>query len=219
MHAQLTTTPIATEAEASKLSYREAMTLGDRIPEGVSGPWRIERKDVEVGLSFSARSTPAGRYTGLIHERRGLMMSDTPDEMRDHSQFFYECHRRGGRIIIGGLGIGMVLQSVLRLPNVEHVDVIEIDEDVIKLTSPAFAGDIQAGRLTIHHADIFEKTWKPGTRWNVAWWDIWIDICVDNLPEMTKIHRKYGRRVDWQDSWCKGLTEYHRDRNKRNRWY
>jgi hypothetical protein len=62
-------------------------------------------------------------------------------------------------------------------------------------------------RLRVIHADALK--WMPPKvmRWSVVWHDIWDDISVDNLNEMTKLHRRYGRRCDWQGSWCRAECE------------
>lgn len=38
---------------------------------------------------------------------------------------------------------------------------------------------------------------------------IWPEIVTTNLPEMTRLHRKYGRRVGWQGSWCREQLQYY----------
>ena len=75
---------------------------------------------------------------------------------------------------------------------------------MIDLVGPSFSHD---DRVNIICADAFE--WRPpkGVRYNAVWHDIWDDICTDNLPEMTRLHRKYGRRADWQGSWCRELCK------------
>jgi hypothetical protein len=138
-----------------------------------------------------------------------LWMSDTDAEIRDHLSAMWRIDRKETRrVLINGLGLGVVLKRAIEAPHVEHVDVVEIDDRVIELVGPHYACD----KLTIHHADAYEQArkWKPGTRWCVAWHDIWRDLCEDNLPEMARLHRSYGRRVDWQDSWGKGLLESRR---------
>lgn len=72
--------------------------------------------------------------------------------------------------------------------------------------------------LTIRLGDCF--TWKPekGARWDVVWHDVWDNICTDNLPEMTKLHRRFGRRCDWQGSWCRDRLLSERRREKRSGW-
>ena len=185
--------------------------------EGERGPWRIERRTVErTPLGFRARETPPGTYTGLL--RNGsVWMSDVPDEKRDHREPYWQAKRNGGRCLVHGLGLGMVVKAMLDLPNVEHVDVVEIDADVIALCGPAF--EHYGDRLTIHHDDCLERKWPVGIRWAVVWHDIWRDLCTDNLSEMATLHRKFGRRADWQGSWGRELLEYQRRRERSYSWY
>jgi spermidine synthase len=103
-----------------------------------------------------------------------------------------------GHILINGLGIGMVLAACLRKPDVSRATVIEIDPDVVALFGPAYADP----RVEVVTASAFEYQPPNGIRYGMVWHDIWDDICGDNLPEMTKLKRKYGRRADWQGCWC-----------------
>jgi hypothetical protein len=91
----------------------------------------------------------------------------------------------------------MVLSVIL--DQVTHVTVIEKSPDVIKLVGPSFADP----RVTIIEADAYTYQPPKGIRYNAVWHDIWDNICGDNTEGMGKLHRKYGRRTDWQDSWCK----------------
>lgn len=138
-----------------------------------------------------------GTYTGL-YRNGGLWMSDTPDEINDHLPMIWRAGRVGGRVLVNGLGLGMVVKALLAMENVEHVDVVEIDPDVVALVGPAYVGD----RCTVHLADAHEIQWPKGTRWSAAWHDIWQDISTDNAESMTRLKRKYGRRVDWQACWA-----------------
>ena len=63
-----------------------------------------------------------------------------------------------------------------------------------------------------HQADALEYKPPRGEQYDVVWHDIWPNICTDNLPEMHKLHRKYGRRCNWQGSWCRAEHEYYRER-------
>lgn len=180
------------------------------LPEGSAGPWKIERftvsKEDAMWSSFrsSSRRIPPGTYTRLTHQHRGVVMSDTPAERRDHIFFVQQAR---GHVLINGLGLGMCLAAVLRKPEVERVTVIEIDADIIALVGPHFTGD---PRVQIVHADAME--WHPpaGVRYGAVWHDIWDAICSDNLPEMARLHRRYGRKADWQDSWGKELCRHYR---------
>lgn len=171
------------------------------LPVGQSGPWKIEQftaSDVGSRMSMfreGSRAPRPGTYTRLMRNGKTIM-SDTPAEIRDLYEFEREAH---GSILMNGLGLAVAARMALAKPSVKDVTVIEQSADVIALVSP----HVQDSRLTIIQGDAYE--WQPpkGRRWNVVWHDIWDDICADNLPEMARLHRKYGRRADWQGSWCR----------------
>lgn len=174
------------------------------VEEGERGKWTVSRFTVsEDQAKFSAIRAavkgrgyvPPGTYTQIICKGRGIVMSDTPDEMRDHR---YAVSRARGHVLINGLGIGMVLTNVLKKPEVTAVTVVEIDEDVISLVGPNYSDP----RVTIIHASAFDYKPPKGVRYGAVWHDIWDSICADNLSDMTRLKRKYGRRADWQGCWC-----------------
>lgn len=182
-----------------------------KLPTGKCGDWSVEHfevneKQAEIERLSSIfngnRGVPAGTYTAL-KESRYLIMSDTPNEIQDHLSIIREAK---DHVLINGLGLGVVLQAVIEKPEVTHVTVIEKSKEVIVLVG-LFYQEKYGDKLTIIHADALD--WKPpkGQAFGAVWHDIWNDICVDNLPEMIKLHRKYGRRTDWQDSWCRGECE------------
>lgn len=187
------------------------------VPEGEKGSWKISRFEVTKQeamfsiFSLKGRAPSPGIYTKLTRNGR-VVMSDTPAEYRDHSYFIYKARRDGGRVLIHGLGLGMVLQEVLKEPKVEHLTVIEKSQDVIDLVANHYYEMFGRERLSIRQGDAY--TWKPkkGERWNSVWHDIWDDLCVDNLPLMTKLHRRFGRRCDYQDSWGKSYLKRQRGR-------
>lgn len=174
------------------------------VPAGKRGPWSIERFEVskQEAMIGNIRARMHGRgsiqpgfYTKLQHANRGLIMSETPDEMRDHYQAVYNAR---GRVLLNGLGLGMVLAAILKREGVEQVTIIEIDADLIALVGPHYAAD---KRVEIINADAFEYKPPKGARYAAVWHDIWDGLCSDNLPEMTRLKRKYGRRCDWQGCW------------------
>jgi hypothetical protein len=187
------------------------------VPEGQSGDWEIKRFTVSPEAAqlealraiFSSNrglGVPEGTYTKLSHKQRGIIMSDTPDEIRDHLEFI---HNAEGNVLINGLGLGMVTRACLQKEEVQSVTVVEISGDVIKLVGPwitKIAQDLGKA-LTIVHADAL--TWKSpkGQRYNAIWHDIWDNICGDNLATMHRLHRRYGKFCDWQASWARHLIE------------
>jgi len=174
------------------------------LPEMKQGAWKIDHFTV-TGKEFQSfnrgRYVPPGTYTRLT--RGGtLVMSDTPDEMRDHLPIVQHAI---GSVLINGLGLGMVLKNILLKDIVTDVTIVEIDRDLIGMVGPYYL--FKDSRVSIVCADAL--TFKPpkGKRYNAVWHDIWDDICIDNLEEMKYLHRKYGRRTDWQGSWCRGICE------------
>lgn len=186
------------------------MNIDIDVLNGVSGAWSVSdfevtQKDADFEnmramFSFSSRHIRPGKYKRLM--RGGVVvMSNTPAEIRDHLSFIWEA-KRGGHILINGLGLGVCLKAILESAKVKSVTVIEKSEDVIRLVADTYTADL---RLSIIHADAL--TWKPPKRkrYSAVWHDIWNDICADNLSEMTTLHRRYGRRADWQGSWAREL--------------
>jgi hypothetical protein len=165
-----------------------------------SGDWRVERRVVPENKYWflGGVQTPPGTYTGLLN-KGAVWMSDVPDEKDQHRDAYYAAKRLGGRCLVHGLGLGMVVRAMAELPNVEHIDVVELEEDVIKLCGPAF--EPYGDRITIHHDNALTRRWPIGTRWQVVWHDVWRDISEENLPEMAKLNRSYGQRADWQGCW------------------
>ena len=183
------------------------------VPDGISGDWKVSTFEVSekdanffnlrAALKPGYRIIDSGTYKKLTCNNQ-IVMSNTPAEIADHLGFIYEAERSGGNILINGLGLGVALRAILKYDNVKAVTVIEKSKDVIKLVAPSLQDD---ARVNIINADAYD--WKPPkeVRYNVVWHDIWENICEDNLPEMTRLHRKYGKRADWQSSWCKELCK------------
>jgi hypothetical protein len=195
------------------------------VPEGESGTWRIKREvqtaakaeheSIMGAIRGESRHVPEGTYT-VLYRGRTVVMSDTPDEIRDHLGFV---QRATGRVLIAGLGLGMVLQAVARKDDVSHVTVIEQSEDVIRLVADHYRAKPFGTKIEIVHHDVME--WRPPrtARWDSAWFDIWDDLCTDNLPEMATLHRRYARRVStYYGSWCHGLLKYRREQERRMGW-
>lgn len=189
------------------------------VPEGAAGPWKVERFTIgdqpsiyKMRLALEGRGVQPGTYTRLVHAQRGVVMSDTQAEKRDHIEFVV---RAKGNVLINGLGIGMCLAAALNKPSVLSVTVVELDPDVIKLVAPHYIND---SRVTIVNASAFDYKPSKGIRYGAVWHDIWDTISEDNLDEMKRLHRKYGRCADWQGSWGRSWIERERRRERSNPW-
>lgn len=176
------------------------------IPEAKLNNWEITHFEISEedadfynlrqAISGQGRNVVAGKFMKLVRNERTTVMSDTPTEL---IEFSYFAHTAIGRILINGLGLGLVVNALLKKGSVESITVIEKEADVISLVSPHFNDE----RLTIIHADAFLYQPAQGKKYDYVWHDIWDGICSDNLKEMTKLKRKYGRRtVEYQGCWC-----------------
>jgi len=210
--------------------YSELMQV--KYPDGEShgcklDSFTVSKKDAEMervrAMFGNGRGVPEGTYMRMS-VRGTLMMTDTPDELRDHREPFYQAK---GICLVTGLGLGCVVQGMLERRDregvlaVQKVIVIEKEAGVIELVGKPLK-ERYGDRLEIRHADALTYKAPKGERYNVVWHDIWPDICEDNLDTMATLHRKYGRRCDWQGSWqrhqLKALRRESRSRERAYRW-
>jgi len=202
------------------------------VPDGRSGTVEVARYQVsEHGALFAriraARDLGRGAtiragatYTGL-YRHGALWMSDTPDERRDMITFVSWCRTwEVRRVLVNGLGLGMVLQPLINTDSVRHIDVVECDPDVIALVAPHMqARAAEAGKtLDVHLGDAYSYRFPAGTSWDCAWHDIWKNLSTDNLRLIARLHRRYGGRTRFQMSWCHDLLRAQRDRERRRGW-
>jgi len=190
------------------------------VPEGELDGVAVERFSVDeeasrwTYLREGGRGVPPGTYTRL-RVGKFTWMSDTPAEILDHWPATDQIRKpRTERVLINGLGLGMIVKFALEQEHVKHVDVVEIDERIVKLVGPTYAAD---ERVTIHRADAFDKMveWPRNSHWDVVWHDIWRDIDLDNMPAIATLKRSYARRSGWQGAWSQDILTRQRDRERR----
>lgn len=152
------------------------------------------------------RDTGHGTFRKLIEHAEDadpvLWMSDTRAEIMEHSPFFNKMFWaehlvKDKRILVNGLGLGVVVHGALTYQGVAHIDVVEANPDVAALIGQYLPED----KVTVHVADAYDIQWPAGTRWHFAWHDIWPSITDENLPGMDRLRRKYRRSAGWQGFW------------------
>lgn len=185
------------------------------IPEGVSGPWKVEKFQVKADMQamrlfFDGRGVPPGQYTRLSSKENPAWMTDTPAEFNDAGGFIFRAGNiKDCNVLISGLGLGMVVKALLRKDTIKSITVIELEADVIKLVAPHYPDP----RLRVINADAWE--WEPDMKFDIAWHDIWGDISSDDLPEMAAMKRRYQRHMTgpgMQECW--GQEILRRDRRR-----
>lgn len=198
------------------MNLYDAMTV--TVPEGECGGMKVTRfeirkEDIGFRARMGGRAPVPGMHTKLTGDGR-FWMSDTRAEKRDHMGFLHRTRDvKAERVLVNGLGLGMVLGALLSMDHVRHIDVVEKDVRVITLVAPHYAGP----RVAVHHADAYEqsKMWPKGTRWDVGWSDIWSDPSTDDLKDMARLNRTYGRRCGWHGCWHQENLRYRLQQEKR----
>jgi hypothetical protein len=197
------------------------MKVKCNIPNGKSGDYRVESFTISEKeadsfnlrqlFSMENRPVTAGHYKRL--KRNGtIVMSNTDAECWE---FYHFVRVAEGDILINGLGLGLCVTELLKKDTVKSITVIEISKDVIKLVS----SHIKDPRLTVICADALEWKAPVGKKYDYVWHDIWDNICLDNYDQMSTLHRRYGRRAGWQDSWARDrLKSMKREEYEANRW-
>lgn len=180
------------------------------VPEGAVGDIRVVRREqtasgasldrIQAAFGGNGRYAPPGLWTMLMIDGQGLVMSDTPDEYHDHFDLFMQAR---GRVLVHGLGLACAVRVLLTKPEVDSIDVVEINRNVIDHVGPT----LDDPRVTIHHDDALTARWPRGARWDVVWHDIWPAISADNAETMGRLHRRFGGRCEWQGSWARALVK------------
>lgn len=183
------------------------MKIDINVPDGESGEWKVKTivvpepdalQKARAALRDHGRIVPAGTYK-ILYRNREVIMSNTPDEIRDFMGFVNVAK---GRVLVNGLGLGVLLQALIDKPEVEQILVVEISEDVIKLVAPTYNTN---PKVTIIQADAFGYIPPKGLIFDYVWHDIWDTLDSENLVEMSKLHRKYAKKTKHQDSWDKSI--------------
>jgi hypothetical protein len=120
----------------------------------------------------------------------GVLTSDLPIEI--YSQFieFRKCH---GKVLVGGLGIGMAAWMIQNLPKVTTVTVVEQSQDIIDLIQHQIPSKIK-----IVKDDLFNylEHSAKSENYDSAYFDIWYgtgESCwVDNVVPLYRLSRAAG---------------------------
>ena len=193
--------------------------LPARFDEGRSGDWRLERFEVSPSRVAGADDRrpewarcPPGRYLRLAVGKT-VMMTDTREEWTTQRHAVTRACTDGGKVLVSGLGLGVVVDSMLQSPGsrVEHVTVVEAYDDVIQLVGTTLAARY-GDRITIVHADAFRWTPPARARYTVAWHDIWPNPHDPRiLVEMDRLEHRYAPYCAWQGCWGRELAEGRRE--------
>jgi hypothetical protein len=188
------------------------------LPAGRSGDWSIEKFSVHTPGHKDTRpehyQSPAGTYTRL-KEGNEVFMTDLYDEWWTQRMAIEQAGVRGGDVLVTGLGLGLVVTSMLEFPQsrVNRVLVVERSTDVIRLVAPSLK-ERYNGRIEVINADAFEWLPPPGRRFSVAWHDIWPNPHEPGLLEQTeRLEQRYAPYCAWQGNWIRDYRAAEQESN------
>ena len=121
--------------------YRSPINLPERSSGKISVRHRIVKEKTPIigmrqaytrGVSPLTVKLTAPLKIHELTEGDGVWMTDLPEELNQIGQMIYEIQPRG-RVLVGGLGLGIVARTLAALDQVLTVTVVEKNSDVIKL--------------------------------------------------------------------------------------
>lgn len=183
----------------------QAGTLHKRIPVASFGAARIvhDSPDMLTKMRAARDGQPlnADTYTRLIVDGT-LWMTDAEFECWTNSGFVRSAK---GDVLIAGLGLGLVVEPLLKSSQVESVTVLEISPDVIALIGPVY----DHIKLSIIKADA--RTWEvPKKAYDTIYLDIWADVPnSDNKDEIAALKKRYRpalKKGGTMSAWCESYA-------------
>ena len=142
-----------------------------------------------------------GKYARLVVDGK-TMMSTTQMELRTNTEFVRAAH---GRVLVAGLGLGLILKAIEQKPEVKSIMVLEKYASVIKVVKDR----LKLGpKVTVLLADAhWPLAFEKGTLFETIYFDIWPGVCGDNWEEMKRLkawYRKWLNKEDenrWMGAW------------------
>lgn len=176
-------------------------TMKVNIPEQSADGGKTEIRKFEVTEAEIPNYTPPGMYTGLFINDK-LWLSDSLDERFDQLYFINKVIAEGSeRILITGLGLGMVIEGLVRLaPCVKHITVIEDDFWAFRMAGSYYADILREKGIDYHfvHADAWDWCKSQSYRMpfiEAAWHDIWINKGNHLVTEHAEMKDSYANLV------------------------
>lgn len=169
------------------------------LPEGTCGRWSVRRRIVSgdrrlwyaMGGYRDDATSPPGDYTELWQKTPAgefRRMTDDVYFMRG----FLDFHQRArGRVLMTGLGLGMAASWLAQKPEIELIDVVEIEQDVIELVAP----HLPSKKINVVRGDAYSLS--PRLRYDY----VWHDCFVERPANVEALYMRYADRSPYQDHW------------------
>lgn len=147
----------------------------------------IDKNTVHGRITMIREGIPEGRYVRLTKGSE-CVMSDTPMKKRSNLKV---CRKAHGRVLVAGLGIGMILLVMQENPNVDEIVVVEKYQEVIDMVQPQLSLNY---KVKVIRGDIFD--FEPEGKFNTIYLDIWSNYNSDIYKkEMLPLLKRYSKHL------------------------
>lgn len=130
------------------------------------------------------------RIHELHDKQHGMWMTDSPEELNQIAEMLFNVMPEG-RVLVGGLGLGVLAETLAQRLDVDEVVVVERDKNIIKLCATVGHYEVQHQDILCFlqkHTDFFDyyllDTWQ-GTNESAYWETV--------LPLRRAIRSRAGR--------------------------
>jgi len=169
-----------------------------RVPVNLS-PWKsvngmLNSKRMS-GTTFLFDVCTAGLHTVDDNGYGGYTVMEDSD--RELSRHLEAVRHARGRVLKTGLGLGCFVRMCLTKPEVERIDVVEINPEIAEHYGAQFAGN---DRVVIHVADALEFPVTNGP-WNLAWHDIYCEANEGLSHLHMKLIKRFAKVAERQGAW------------------
>lgn len=174
------------------------------LKDGKSGNFELSHFEIgEDNLYALFHRIPRGKFVRLLHKGE-VVMSNTDMEKCTNANFVRNAH---GKVLIGGLGIGLILLAIQDKQEVEKIVVVEKYKEVIGLVKDQL---LLNEKVEVVNADVWEYT--PEEKFNTIYMDIWnyinTDVYRDSMKPLIARYKKFlvSKQEDsnrFIDCWCR----------------
>jgi len=116
-------------------------------------------------------------------------MSDSPQE---RFMMWEAAKRSRGKVLCGGMGMGVYQQMTLSLPFVESIDIVDIDENVIAMINQAWIKNDweHLNKINIVNMPIEEYLESSDKKYDTIYIDTWDALYTEYLPHLNYLKNK-----------------------------
>jgi hypothetical protein len=124
------------------------------------------RNSIFMGMPAETMIFPEDIIIHYLKDEHGVIMSTIPQEMEQHARQLQNAH---GKVLVGGLGLGLSVSLLQENPKVTEITVVEINPDIIALIKP----HLDSSKTNIIYGDLHGYLKKCSTKFDFGYFDIW----------------------------------------------